>query len=135
MLSRQVLLGAPLLLVSQVLGQNSIPIATSPVVVTTSIPTVVQSLSTALSVSTSVSNADTVLTATTTDSNGDSTVVVQTVSGGGAQARFEVTVTNVQTIQVSTDTVVVSTIGSTTIFGPDTASVRNPSFSEGPNRS
>ena len=120
MMSKYVLLAAYALVVR---AQNSVPVATSPIVVTTTVPTVVQSLSTSTSVSTSVSNADQVITQTTTGSDGSTTLIVSTAAGAGAQARILVTVTNVQTVDVTTNTVVVSTIGSTTIFGPDTAAV------------
>ena len=126
MLSKYFSLTFALSLLERVHAQNSIPIATNPVVITTNVQTVIQSLSTSLSLSTSVSNADAVLTLTATDENGEITTQLSTVSGAGAQARFEITVTNVDTVLITTETAVVSTIGSTTIFGPDTAAVCTP---------
>ncbi|EXJ88872.1 hypothetical protein A1O3_01936 [Capronia epimyces CBS 606.96] len=107
--------GALLIVIARVCNAlPSVPIATDPILSTATVSTVVPSLVTIYSVVPATGASDAVQTITTTV-NGQETVL--TTSDGAVAG--SVTSTIISTIFLTTDQVIVNTVGFSTILGPD----------------
>ncbi|KAJ9603673.1 hypothetical protein H2200_011859 [Cladophialophora chaetospira] len=93
---------------------SSVPVATDPILVTATIPTVVPSLVTVYSVVPATDATPGAATIITTTINGAVTTFTSTEPIAGS-----VTSTIISTISLTTNQVVVSTVGFSTVFGPD----------------
>ena len=94
-----------------------VPVSTQAIVTTITAPTVSNSLSTSQTVFESTSTFEDIQTITTTDTSGNT--ITTTTDNGPTSTVFEITSNVVLTIPITAYITFVSTLGQTTILGPD----------------
>lgn len=117
MFSLRLLLCSLLLQVLTTRASPSVPVSTQAIVTTITAPTVSNSLSTSQTVFESTSTFEDIQTITTTDSSGNT--ITTTTDNGPTSTVFEITSNVVLTIPITAYITFVSTLGQTTILGPD----------------
>jgi hypothetical protein len=106
-----------LLQVWTIRASPDVPVSTQAIVTTITAPTVSNSLSTSQTVFESTSTFEDIQTITTTDSDGNT--ITTTTDNGPTSTVFEITSNVVLTIPITAYITFVSTLGQTTILGPD----------------
>lgn len=123
MLSSLSLLAVLLLQVSTSRASPSVPVSTQAIVTTITAPTVSNSVSTSQTVIESTSSYEDIQTITTVDSNGNP--LTTTTDNGPTSTVIEITSDVVVTIPITAYITFESTIGQTTILGPDPTTSSN----------